>query len=107
MEMCGLLVCPDESECQLYFGFLLRYGPPVIGDREDNCLLTDYTLSNNININKDFAIDPECELYYRGSYGHGCEIGRYPEYSPIGNDVDTVNVIGVLTFLYISRTLSF
>ncbi|CAB0010552.1 unnamed protein product [Nesidiocoris tenuis] len=82
------------SECEAacinmpYFtcrAFSFRYGPPTIGDREDNCLLTDWTTSDgNMNINKDFAIDPECELYYRGSYGHGCEIGRYPEYSPIG-----------------------
>lgn len=32
-----------------------------------------------MNINKHFVVDPECELYHRGSYGHGCEISRYPE----------------------------
>ncbi|XP_073986186.1 uncharacterized protein isoform X2 [Rhodnius prolixus] len=72
-----------ESACIYipYFtcrAFSFRYGPPVIGDTNENCLLTDWPLPE-MNINKHFVVDPECELYHRGSYGHGCEISRYPE----------------------------
>ncbi|KAK9503602.1 hypothetical protein O3M35_010130 [Rhynocoris fuscipes] len=58
--------------------FSYRYGPPIIGESIENCLLTDWPLPE-MNIQKHFEIDPECELYHRGSYGHGCEISRYPE----------------------------
>ncbi|XP_014245868.1 uncharacterized protein LOC106664558 isoform X2 [Cimex lectularius] len=73
-----------ESACvrMPYFtcrAFSFRYGPPVIGEREENCLLTDWLLPD-MNMQKHFTHDPECELYYRGSYGHGCEIGRNPEF---------------------------
>ncbi|KAL1132616.1 hypothetical protein AAG570_010568 [Ranatra chinensis] len=73
------------SECELaciripYFtcrAFSYRYGPPVIGRDSDNCLLTDWTISE-MDPRKHLVTEPECELYNRGSYGHGCEINRY------------------------------
>jgi hypothetical protein len=42
-----------------------------------NCLLTDYPVPE-MDPRKHFVDDGSCELYHRGSYGHGCEIDRWP-----------------------------
>ncbi len=51
-----------------------RYGPPSSGY---NCLLTDFPVPE-MDPQRHFTEDTSCELYHRGSYGHGCEIDRWP-----------------------------
>lgn len=57
--------------------FLSRYGSPTIGTPSDNCLLADWPIPE-MDPRKHFVEDPGCELYHRGSYGHGCELDKVP-----------------------------
>ncbi|CAH1405181.1 unnamed protein product [Nezara viridula] len=81
MKVASLSECETACLYVPYFtcrAFSYRYGPPVIGESDDNCLLTDLPIPE-MNGQTHLSIDPECELYHRGSYGHGCEISRYPD----------------------------
>ncbi|KAI5699733.1 hypothetical protein M8J75_007770 [Diaphorina citri] len=57
--------------------FSYRYGSPTIGTPSDNCLLSDWPITE-MDPRKHFVEDPGVELYHRGSYGHGCELDRLP-----------------------------
>ncbi|XP_065206195.1 uncharacterized protein LOC135835727 isoform X2 [Planococcus citri] len=56
--------------------FSYRYGVPK-GSSEYNCLLTDIPVPE-MDPRRHFIEDRDCEVYHRGSYGHGCEIDRWP-----------------------------
>nr|XP_018917639.1 PREDICTED: uncharacterized protein LOC109044389 [Bemisia tabaci] len=78
------------SECQLvclhikHFtcrALSYRYGSPTIGSPADNCILTDWPMTE-LDPTKHFVDDAGYELYHRASYGHGCELDRWPFLSP-------------------------
>lgn len=43
----------------------------------ENCRLTDYPVPE-MNSHKHLVPEQSCELYHRASYGHGCELDRWP-----------------------------
>lgn len=43
----------------------------------ENCRLTDWPVPE-MNPMKHLMNEPGCELYHRASYGHGCELDRWP-----------------------------
>ncbi|RZF41855.1 hypothetical protein LSTR_LSTR005317 [Laodelphax striatellus] len=61
--------------------FSYRYGPPTIGQDRENCQMTDFPVPE-LNPLKHFVDDPSCELYHRGSYGHGCEVDKWAHHHP-------------------------
>uniref|UniRef100_A0A1B6CQM5 Apple domain-containing protein n=1 Tax=Clastoptera arizonana TaxID=38151 RepID=A0A1B6CQM5_9HEMI len=57
--------------------FSFQYNPhDSINQEPTNCHLTDWPLSE-IKTMKHLIEDEGCELYLRGSYGHGCEFDRF------------------------------
>ncbi|VVC46129.1 PAN/Apple domain [Cinara cedri] len=55
--------------------FSFRRGAAVIGKWSDNCYLTDYPILE-MDPNKHFVQDTECDIFNRGSYGRGCELDK-------------------------------
>lgn len=47
----------------------------IIGKWSDNCYLTDYPVIE-MDPNKHFVKDLDCDIYNRGSYGRGCELDK-------------------------------
>ncbi|XP_054281057.1 uncharacterized protein LOC128998749 [Macrosteles quadrilineatus] len=58
--------------------FSFRYSTPVIGQAQENCRLTDWPVPE-MNPMKHLVDEAGCELYHRASYGHGCELDRWPQ----------------------------
>lgn len=54
---------------------IYRRGSGVIGQRSENCFLTDYP-ATDMDPNKHFVPDSGCDVYNRGSYGRGCELDK-------------------------------
>lgn len=52
-------------------------GAAVIGQWPDNCYLTDHTILE-MDPNRHFVRDAECDIFNRGSYGRGCELDTGP-----------------------------
>lgn len=49
----------------------------MIGEAAENCRLTDWPVPE-MTAHKHLVAEQGCELYHRASYGHGCELDRWP-----------------------------
>ncbi|KAL0268701.1 UNVERIFIED_CONTAM: hypothetical protein PYX00_010532 [Menopon gallinae] len=86
----GVSDCELECLRSYHFtcrSFTFRYGPGVIGEPAENCFLSDWPVKD-LHPTADYLPGPGCEVYERGSYGHGCELdGEPPSIGPGFGDV--------------------